>query len=203
MSNIQVFVYNKSQVRTIEKDGQTWWVLKDVCAVLGISQPIRVAERLDNDEVNQIHLIDKMGRNQKVYVVNESGLYSVILRSDKSEAKPFRKWVTSEVLPEIHKTGAYAPDIQKLIAITVEKTLEQLNKTQMQAEKPIAKKCIGYQQNNAWDKLDEITQQTVLGMMQSGNYSSQKISQYIFDATGIYMSQVTVCRYKRRFFSVI
>lgn len=202
MSNIQVFVYNESQVRTIQKDGQTWWVLKDVCAVLGISQPIRVAERLDNDEVNQIHLIDKMGRNQKVYVVNESGLYSVILRSDKPEAKPFRKWVTSEVLPEIRKTGSYAPDIQNIIAITVEKTLEQLSKTQMQTEKPIAKKCIG-QQSNTWDRLDEITQQTVLGMMQSGNYSSQKISQYIFDATGIYMSQVTVCRYKRRFFSVI
>lgn len=202
MSNIQVFVYKNLQVRTIEKDGQTWWVLKDVCAVLNITDARRVAKRLDDDELSGVKL-HSGGQNREMYVVNESGLYNVILRSDKPEAKPFRKWVTSEVLPEIRKTGAYAPDIQKLIAITVEKTLEQLNKTQMQAEKPIAKKCIGYQQNNAWDKLDEITQQTVLGMMQSGNYSSQKISQYIFDATGIYMSQVTVCKYKRRFFSVI
>lgn len=201
MSNIQVFVYNKSQVRTIQKDGQTWWVLKDVCAVLNLTDTRRVAERLDDDELTVVKL-HSGGQNREMYVINESDLYSVILRSDKPEAKPFRKWVTSEVLPEIRKTGSYAPDIQKLIAVTVEKTLEQLSKTQMQTEKPIAKKCIG-QQSNTWDRLDEITQQTVLGMMQSGNYSSQKISQYIFDATGIYMSQVTVCRYKRRFFSVI
>ncbi len=107
MNNLQVFNYNGSEVRTIQKDGEPWWVLKDVCDVLDISQAVRVAERLDEDEVSQTHIADSLGRRQETYIVNESGLYNVILRSDKPEAKPFRKWVTSEVLPSIRKHGAY------------------------------------------------------------------------------------------------
>lgn len=82
-------------------------MLKDVCEVLGIGQAIRVAERLEEDEVSQTHLTDALGRRQATYIINESGLYNVILRSDKPEAKPFRKWVTSEVLPSIRRHGAY------------------------------------------------------------------------------------------------
>ena len=107
MSNIQVFNYQSHEVRTVEQDGEPWFVLKDVCKVLGLTTPARVAERLDSDEVSLTHLTDSMGRQQETTVINESGLYNVILRSDKPEAKPFRKWVTSEVLPSIRKTGGY------------------------------------------------------------------------------------------------
>lgn len=107
MNELQVFTYNGNEVRTVQKDGEPWWVLKDVCEVLGIGQAIRVAERLEEDEVSQTHLTDALGRRQATYIINESGLYNVILRSDKPEAKPFRKWVTSEVLPAIRKTGGY------------------------------------------------------------------------------------------------
>lgn len=107
MNELQVFSYNGSQVRTIEKNGQAWWVLKDVCDVLQLDSPHKVATRLDEDERNLIPLTDSLGRKQKTQVINESGLYNVILRSDKPEAKPFRKWVTSEVLPSIRKTGTY------------------------------------------------------------------------------------------------
>ncbi len=107
MNELQIFTYNGSEVRTIQKDGEPWWVLKDVCEVLGIGQAIRVAERLEEDEVSQTHITDTLGRQQATYIINESGLYNVILRSDKPEAKPFRKWVTSEVLPAIRKYGAY------------------------------------------------------------------------------------------------
>ncbi len=107
MNNLQIFNYKGKKVRTVEKDGQPWWVLKDVCDVLEINQPVRVAERLDSDEVNLTHITDSIGRRQETYIINESGLYNVILRSDKPEAKPFRKWVTSEVLPSIRKHGAY------------------------------------------------------------------------------------------------
>lgn len=107
MNELQIFNYNGNEVRTIQKDGEPWWVLKDVCNVLDISQAVRVAERLDEDEVSQTHIADSLGRRQETYIVNESGLYNVILRSDKPEAKPFRKWVTSEVLPSIRKHGAY------------------------------------------------------------------------------------------------
>lgn len=107
MNELQIFNYNGKEVRTIQKDGEPWWVLKDVCEVLDISQAVRVAERLDEDEVSQTHITDSLGRQQSTYIINESGLYNVILRSDKPEAKPFRKWVTSEVLPSIRKHGAY------------------------------------------------------------------------------------------------
>ena len=117
MDKVTKWTYNGTEVRTIEKDGETWWVLKDVCEVLSLSTPTRVAERLDEDEVSLTHLIDTIGRNQETTVVNESGLYNVILRSDKPEAKPFRKWVTSEVLPSIRKHGAY------MTAETIEKAL--------------------------------------------------------------------------------
>lgn len=107
MNNIQIFKYENNDVRTVEMNGEPWFVLKDVCAVLGISHITDTAKRMDEDEVGQTEVIDSMGRKQSTYVINESGLYNVILRSDKPEAKPFRKWVTSEVLPSIRKTGGY------------------------------------------------------------------------------------------------
>ena len=111
MSNIRSFNYNSVEVRSIQKDGEPWFVLRDVCNVLGLGTPARVAERLDTDEVSQTHITDSMGRQQEMTIINESGLYNVILRSDKPEAKPFRKWVTSEVLPTIRRHGMYAtPD---------------------------------------------------------------------------------------------
>lgn len=107
-SSLAVFHYEQQQVRTVERKGEPWFVLADLCKVLSIDHVIDTAKRLDEDEVGQTEVIDRMGRKQRAYIVNESGLYSVILRSDKPQAKPFRKWVTSEVLPQIRRTGAYA-----------------------------------------------------------------------------------------------
>lgn len=105
-NNIQVFNYNNNEVRTVQQNGEPWFVLKDVCAVLGIGNNRMASDRLDADEKG-VSQIDTLGGKQEMTVVNESGLYNVILRSDKPEAKPFRKWVTSEVLPSIRKHGAY------------------------------------------------------------------------------------------------
>lgn len=111
-TEIQVFNYDQKQVRTKQIDGDPWFVLKDVCAILGIADHKVTARRLDEDEVCQTPLTDSLGREQETTVVNESGLYNVILRSDKPEAKPFRKWVTSDVLPSIRQHGAYmTPDV--------------------------------------------------------------------------------------------
>lgn len=106
MNPIQTFTYQQSTVRTVERDGEPWFVLKDVCDVLGISKYRDVSERLDPDERGSVR-VDTLGGPQTMTAVNESGLYSVILRSDKPEAKPFRKWVTSEVIPSIRRTGSY------------------------------------------------------------------------------------------------
>ena len=113
MNDMQIFTYNSTEVRTVEMNGEPWFVLKDVCEVLDLGTTAKVAERLDADEkgMNQIHT---PGGLQSVTVINESGLYNVILRSDKPEAKPFRKWVTSEVLPSIRKNGGYITGQEQL-----------------------------------------------------------------------------------------
>jgi len=120
MSNeITIFEHEEfGKVRTILIENEPWWVLKDVCNVLGIVEAKSTARRLDNDEVRQIPIVDTKGRQNRMYAVNESGLYSVIIRSDKPIAKPFRKWITSEVLPSIRKHGAY---------ITGQKIMEIMN----------------------------------------------------------------------------
>ena len=117
MSNIRIFNYNSVEVRTIQKDGEPWFVLKDVCNVLHIGNSRDVVARLDQDEKG-VGQIDTLGGKQEMTIINESGLYNVILRSDKPEAKPFRKWVTSEVLPTIRRHGMYAtPDtVEKMLA---------------------------------------------------------------------------------------
>jgi len=107
MNELKIFSYEGKEVRTIQRNGEPWWVLKDVCDVLGLTTPTRVAERLEEDEVSQTHLTDAIGRQQETLIVSESGLYNVILRSDKPEAKKFKRWVTHEVLPQIRKHGAY------------------------------------------------------------------------------------------------
>lgn len=106
MNEMRIFNYHGNTVRTVERDGEPWFVLKDVCAVLGIGNSRMVFDRLDDDEKG-VSQIDTLGGLQNMSIINESGLYNVILRSDKPEAKPFRKWVTSEVLPTIRKTGGY------------------------------------------------------------------------------------------------
>lgn len=106
MNDLQVFKYQDSEVRTIEMNGEPWFVLKDVCKVLRLTDTGRTAERLDSDELTRTTLVSG-GQKREMICINESGLYNVILRSDKPEAKPFRKWVTSEVLPTIRKHGAY------------------------------------------------------------------------------------------------
>lgn len=109
MNELQIFNYNGNEVRTIQKDGEPWWVLKDVCDVLNIENHKDLPKRLEDDEVGRFDLPHPQSRNKtlEMLCINESGLYNVILRSDKPEAKPFRKWVTSEVLPSIRKHGAY------------------------------------------------------------------------------------------------
>lgn len=113
MSNIQIFSYQNNEVRTVEMGGEPWFVLKDVCNILGISKYRDTAARLDADERGSVE-VDTLGGTQQVIAVNESGLYHVILRSDKPEAAPFRKWVTSEVLPSIRKNGGYIAGQEQL-----------------------------------------------------------------------------------------
>lgn len=103
MQELKIFDYKQSNIRTVLIDNELWFVLKDICEVLELKNSRIVADRLEDDERRKFDL----PRQGSTWIINESGLYSVILRSDKPEARPFRRWVTHEVLPSIRKTGGY------------------------------------------------------------------------------------------------
>jgi anti-repressor protein len=130
MNDLQVFQFEGENVRIIDQNGEPWWILKDVCDALTIGNITELTKRLDEDEFSQTEVIDSIGRKQNTIIVNESGLYNVILRSDKPDAKRFSKWVRSEVLPTIRKTGSYAlPKGAELVALGL------IEATKMIAEK--------------------------------------------------------------------
>lgn len=103
------FDYGNHRIRIVTIDGDPWFVAADVCAVLDLADVRQAVERLDQDDRCQTPVVDAAGRmNPKTWVVSESGLYDLIIRSDKPEARPFRRWITTEVIPAIRKTGGYS-----------------------------------------------------------------------------------------------
>ena len=126
MNELQIFNYGEIPVRTVLMGGEPWWVLADVCRVLGIKNSRDVVNRLDPDEKG-VGQIDTPGGNQNMTIINESGLYKVILRSDKPEAKSFTRWVTHEVLPAIRKTGSYGVTITEKEPFTNEQRIKVMD----------------------------------------------------------------------------
>ena len=102
-----LFDFDGDIVRVVLEDGEPWFVLKDVCDVLGLTNPSMVRHNLDEADLSSTEVMYENRRSQWVTTVNESGLYDVILDSRKPQAKRFRRWVTSEVLPSIRKDGGY------------------------------------------------------------------------------------------------
>ena len=106
MNNVIPFKFDAREVRTLVIDDQPWFVAADIAQALEYGVPSAMARYLDDDEKG-VSIVHTPGGEQEMLVINESGLYSVILRSRKAEAKRFKKWVTAEVLPSIRKTGGY------------------------------------------------------------------------------------------------
>ena len=135
-----VKVFNDRPVRILDRDGELWFVAKDVCKVLEIKLQANSTRYLDDDE-RGVCLINTPSGEQEMTIINEPGLYSLILRSRKAEAKAFKRWVTHDVLPSIRKTGAYlapaASDRQIKALIT---TIEQEIYRRIAAEQEI--KCL-------------------------------------------------------------
>lgn len=112
MNELQIFNNEEfGEIRTITKDNEPMFCLMDICKALDMKNPTMVASRLEDDEVTKFDLGSKRGETN---FVTESGLYAVILRSDKPNAKKFRKWVTGEVLPSIRKNGGYIANQENL-----------------------------------------------------------------------------------------
>ena len=105
-NSVQSFNFNQNQIQVINKNGEAWFIASEVAAMLGYRDSYNMTRILDNDEKGT-HNVSTLGGNQDVSVINESGFYHAAFKSRKPEVKPFRKWVTSEVLPAIRKTGGY------------------------------------------------------------------------------------------------
>ena len=106
MNQVQYFNFNQNAIQVINKNGEAWFIASEVAAMLGYRDSYNMTRILDNDEKGT-HNVSTLGGNQDVSVINESGFYHAAFKSRKPEVKPFRKWVTSEVLPAIRKTGGY------------------------------------------------------------------------------------------------
>lgn len=126
---------NFGDIRTVlSENNEPLFCLLDICNSIGISNNRNVKSRLDADDVHQIDVIDSLNRNQQVTFINESALYDVIIRSDSEQAKPFKKWITHEVLPSIRKDGGYiatkeddTPDVIMARAVLLaQKTIDSL-----------------------------------------------------------------------------
>ena len=134
-----VKVYKNSPVRIVEKGGEPWFVAKDVCDILALGNPRSSIALLDEDE-RGVHSMDTPSGKQEMGIISEAGLYSLILRSRKPEAKAFKRWVTHEVLPSIRKTGAYlSPGMSNEQVKALVATLEEEVYRRIQAENRLAK----------------------------------------------------------------
>ena len=106
-NEVQIFNFNSSEIRVVKDEGgEPWFIAKDVCDVLGLSNITEALRNLDGDELNS-EILNSGNQGREMKLVSESGLYALVIRSNKPNAKKFRKWITSEVLPSIRKTGGY------------------------------------------------------------------------------------------------
>lgn len=130
-ARIVPFSYGDTAVRTVTIDGEPWFILADLCKVLGLTRrPGQVADRLD-EGVRQTYTLPTAGGPQQMTIVSEPGMYEVVIRSDKPEAVAFRRWITGTVLPEIRKTGSFngqpainGADITRLELIEIARNAE-------------------------------------------------------------------------------
>lgn len=112
-----VHVFNGHNVRVTLRDGEPWFVAKDVCDVLGLTNVAKALQRLDADEKADVTFGYTSSQARKMLVINESGMNLLVLRSNKEQARPFQKWVTGDVLPTIRKTGKYAVKTDRMTTI--------------------------------------------------------------------------------------
>lgn len=139
----RVFDFKDAKVRTIVKDGEPWFVAKDIASILGFDHTPTMTRSLDEDEKG-VHNMHTLGGKQHMTIINESGLYSAILKSRKPEAKEFKRWVTHEVLPAIRKHGGYLteqkieeallnPDVLIQLATTLKEEREKRKQAELEA----------------------------------------------------------------------
>lgn len=166
MNNVIPFQYETSEIRVIQDDsGEPWWIVSDVCQILGLSNPSETIRGLDNDEKSTLR-ISEGGPERNI--INEAGLYTLIIRSNKPEAKEFKRWITHEVLPSIRKTGKYeVSNLSELdLIIRSAKALKTIEQRQIEHEGRLSvleakaddnSGHTGYWTITAWCKLNNLS----------------------------------------------
>ncbi|MGP5162596.1 phage antirepressor [Arthrobacter rhombi] len=208
MNDLQRFEFDGIMVRTIDVDGQPWFVSRDVCTILGLANVAQALVALDEDQKGVI-TNDTLGGAQQMSIISESGMYQLVLRSRKPEAKPFRRWVTDEVLPTIRRTGSYTtnqtiqatgPDLLALAVLEAQRMIEEKDE-QLAIAGPKAEafdelmdadglysmeaaaKALGYGRNILFRQLRR------LGVLQGNNLPYQKVMHHFEIKVGTYTNR--------------
>jgi len=170
------------ELRTVVIDSEPWFVANDVAAILDLDNPRPSLALLDDDE-RGVHTVDTLGGPQSLTTISEAGLYSLILRSRKAEAKPFKRWVTHDVIPTIRKTGSYGVQhalpqnyVEALRELASQVEATELAKIRIRELEPAA---------SAWASLVEAT----------GDYSVADAAKMLSRDPAITIGQNTLFRY--------
>lgn len=146
-NEIQRFEFKGESLRALTNmAGEPWFVLKDCMSILDLGNPTETVKMFDDDEFSTTEVIDSIGRRQQAYIISEPGLYRLVMRSRKPEAKEFQRWVTHEVLPSIRRHGAYMtestlekavtePDFLIRLATQIKQERAEKEKAQAQVER--------------------------------------------------------------------
>jgi len=196
----QLFKYGENEVRTVTIEGEPWFVLTDICKVLGVEQAAGIKRRLSDDVISNHPINDGLGRTQDATVINEDGLYDVVLESRKPEAKQFRKWITSDVLPTIRKTGGYVnndelfvntylPHADESTRLLFRTTLEVV-RTQTQKIAVLEPKAAKYDEFLDSDGLSTFT---TVGKHFLGGMTSQRLKAWLQSVGVLYRRKVDGC----------
>lgn len=165
MNNLQIFSSSEfGEVRTVIINNEPWFVASDICKTLDIQNATQAVYSLEEDERSMYNI----GRQGEANIINESGLYAMIFKSKKPNAKKFRKWVTGEVLPSIRKTGTYQKllserEIMRIQLNMIDDVIERVDKLENTM-------VIDYGQQRVLEKLVNWTVVTALGGKESNAY---------------------------------
>lgn len=135
-NEIRKFDFRGAALRTLtDEAGEPWFVLKDCMSILDLGNPTETVKMFDKDEFSTTEVIDSIGRRQQTYIISEPGLYRLVMKSRKPEAKEFQRWVTHEVLPQIRKTGGYIPTTDADDDMTILAKAVMIGQRTMEAQK--------------------------------------------------------------------
>ena len=171
MSEIQKFMNEDfGTIRTVNVNGDPWFVAKDVCDILGVQNVTQSMQQLEDFERSMFNI----GRQGEVNIISESGFYTLVLRSRKPIAKPFRLWVTQEILPQIRQTGGYIPiKEEEPNEVFLARAVQIANETIKHKDESIAK------QKKRIESLEETEQDWRLLMDTKGTFSVNEIAHFI------------------------